>query len=61
MFTSNDNIDVNDHIMSLDLAENTHFSELPEDICLLVFELIAELDQDTRRSCALVSRKVNAW
>ncbi|KAJ2932326.1 hypothetical protein H1R20_g4733, partial [Candolleomyces eurysporus] len=37
------------------------FSNLPEDVGQLVFELTAELDQETGRSCALVSRKVNTW
>ncbi|KAJ2929606.1 hypothetical protein H1R20_g7496, partial [Candolleomyces eurysporus] len=37
------------------------FSELPEDVGMLIFQLIAEADGETGRSCALVSQKVNAW
>ncbi|KAJ2924612.1 hypothetical protein H1R20_g12483, partial [Candolleomyces eurysporus] len=37
------------------------FSDLPEDLCRLVFELVAESDPETGRSCALVSKEVNAW
>ncbi|KAJ2924610.1 hypothetical protein H1R20_g12481, partial [Candolleomyces eurysporus] len=47
--------------MSPSLKEISGFSDLPEDVGRVVFELTAELDQETGRSCALVSRKVNAW
>ncbi|RXW17601.1 hypothetical protein EST38_g8252 [Candolleomyces aberdarensis] len=47
--------------MSTSLMEIFRFSDLPEDLCRLVLELVAELDPETGRSCALVSRKVNAW
>ncbi|RXW17599.1 hypothetical protein EST38_g8249 [Candolleomyces aberdarensis] len=47
--------------MSSSLTETSGFSDLPEDVGRLVFELTAELDKETGRSCALVSRKVNTW
>jgi hypothetical protein len=47
--------------MNPNLKEIVGFSGLPEDIGRLVFELAALRDQETGRSCALVSRKINAW
>ncbi|RXW17602.1 hypothetical protein EST38_g8251 [Candolleomyces aberdarensis] len=47
--------------MSPSLMQSLRFSDLPEDVCRMIFELVPELDQETGRSCALVSRKVNGW
>ena len=48
-------------LMSLDAMENFGFSDLPEDIGKLIFEFIAEMDEETGCSCALVSRKIKVW
>ncbi|KAJ2921707.1 hypothetical protein H1R20_g15386, partial [Candolleomyces eurysporus] len=47
--------------MSRSLTENLRSLDLPEDVGRIIFELIAELDKETGRSCALVSKRVNAW
>ena len=47
--------------MDVGLRASLRFSDLPEDVCRLVFEFAAELDEQSGRACALVSRKVNTW
>ncbi|KAJ2912132.1 hypothetical protein MD484_g8280, partial [Candolleomyces efflorescens] len=47
--------------MDVGLRASLCFSDLPEDVCRLVFEFAAELDEQSGRACALVSRKVNTW
>jgi hypothetical protein len=47
--------------MIIDSVRQSPFSELPEDVGMLIFQLIAEVDRKTGLSCALVSQKVNAW
>ena len=47
--------------MIFDSVKQSRFSELPEDVGMLIFQLIAEVDRKTGLSCALVSQKVNAW
>ncbi|RXW17603.1 hypothetical protein EST38_g8250 [Candolleomyces aberdarensis] len=61
ILASDSHIRVKGRIMSPSLIQNLRFSDLPDDICRMIFELITELDPENGRSCALVSRKVNTW
>lgn len=37
------------------------FNDLPEDLGRLIFQLAAEQDEESGRSCALVSKAINLW
>ena len=37
------------------------FADLPQDIGRSIFQITAELDEESGRSCALVSKEINIW
>ena len=42
-------------------SESFRFHGLPEDLARLVIEILADVSPNTAFTCALVSKKVNAW
>lgn len=61
-----DRLGLGSEILASSIMEPTvplgfRFADLPQDVGRLIFRVTAELDEESGRSCALVSKEINLW